>query len=180
LSPSAGKSPVRGIAILLRPVEDPAVPFTLPTPFRPRRRSRQRLRDDQDLLDAVLASVGVAVVACGVDGRLTYANSPARDLLRGACWLGVAPHSWTDELRPRTPSGMPLAREDLPPVRALDGETVRGVDVRVTIGDHDALLCVTATPVNDEKGRRRGAVLTLADVTEERAAEARRRARGLS
>ena len=51
-----------------------------------------------------------------------------------------------------------MSREDLPPVRALEGETVRGVEVLVTIQGNDVLLSTRASPVNDEKGRRRGAV----------------------
>ena len=62
-------------------------------------------------------------------------------------------------------------REDLPPVRALDGEVVRGVEVLVSVQGSDVLLSTNASPVNDEKGRRRGAVLVMQDVTERRRRE---------
>jgi PAS domain-containing protein len=143
---------------------------SLPLLRRPRR-ARQRLRDDQDLLDALLKIVGVPVVACAADGTLTYANRPTCELLRVACAPGSPPESWISELCPRTPSGIPLVREDLPPVRALAGEVVRGVEVLVSIQGNDVLLNTQASPVNDEKGRRRGAVMVLEDVTEQRRRE---------
>jgi PAS domain-containing protein len=135
------------------------------------RRARQRLRDDQDLLDALLKIVGVPVVACAADGTLTYANRQTCELLRIDCVLGSPPESWIRELCPRTASGIPLLREDLPPVRALEGEVVRGVEVLVNVQGNDVLLNTQASPVNDESGRRRGAVLVMEDVTERRRRE---------
>jgi PAS domain-containing protein len=146
-----------------------AVPF-LPHLRRPRR-ARQRLRDDQNLLDALLKIVGVPVVACAADGTLTYANRQTCELLRIDCAVGSPPDSWITELRPRTASGIPLVREDLPPVRALEGEVVRGVEVLVRVQGSDVLLNTNASPVNDEKGQRRGAVLVMEDVTEQRRRE---------
>jgi PAS domain-containing protein len=139
------------------------------------RRARQRVRDDQDLLDALLRIVGLPVVACAADGTLTHANRATCELLRADLTMGTPPQSWIEELRPRTPSGLPLAREDLPPVRALEGEVVRGVDVLVDIHGNDVLLCARASPITDERGRRRGAVVVMEDVTEQRRLEMERR-----
>jgi PAS domain S-box-containing protein len=169
------KSHIRGIALGPPAADHSAVPsiFRLRRP----RRARQRVRDDQDLLDALLKIVGVPVVACAADGTLTYANRPTCELLRMDCApaLGSPPESWIRELYPRTPSGIPLLREDLPPVRALEGEVVRGVEVLVSIQGSDVLLNTQASPVTDEKGRRRGAVVVLEDVTERRRRERRLR-----
>jgi PAS domain-containing protein len=139
------------------------------------RRARQRLRDDQDLLGALLRIVGVPIVACAADSRLTHANRAACELLRGDWPMGTPPESWIDELFPRTPSGLPMEREDLPPVRALAGEVVRSVDVLVNIHGDDVLLSTHASPINDERGRRRGAVVVMRDVTEQRRQEAQLR-----
>jgi PAS domain-containing protein len=147
--------------------------FTLPG--HARRRARQRLRDDRYLLDAVLDSVGVAIVAWGGDGSLTHASRRASELLGAECPLAGDPRDVIAELRPRTPSGIPLVREDLPYVRALQGEAVRGIDVLVHIRGCDLLLGTIAYPVYDERGCRRGAVALLEDVTERRRDEARLR-----
>jgi hypothetical protein len=83
--------------------------------------------------------------------------------------------AWLGALAPRTPSGLPLALEDVPLMRALDGEAVRDVDVLVRVSAGDVLLSACASPVEDRRGRRRGAVAVLEDVTEQRALEAKAR-----
>jgi EAL domain-containing protein (putative c-di-GMP-specific phosphodiesterase class I) len=80
--------------------------------------------------------------------------------------------TWIGQLDPRTASGLPLMLEDLPLMRALEGEVVRGVEVLVTTIAGEMLLSTSANPVNDERGRRRGAVAVFEDVTEARAREA--------
>ena len=146
------------------------MPFTLAVGRL--RRARQRLRDEHNLLDVLLDSVDVALVACAVDGRLTHVNRRTRELMGGECSAGMDSEGWIELLRPRTASGLPLALEDLPLMRALEGEVVRGVDVLVRTRGGDVLLSTSANPVNDERGRRRGAVAVFEDVTEQRASEA--------
>jgi EAL domain-containing protein (putative c-di-GMP-specific phosphodiesterase class I) len=136
------------------------------------RLARQRLRDEHNLLDVLLDSVEVAMVACAVDGRLTHVNRRTRELLGGECAAGMDVARWIGQLAPRTASGLPLMLEDLPLMRALEGEVVRGVEVLVTTIAGEMLLSTSANPVNDERGRRRGAVAVFEDVTEARAREA--------
>jgi len=136
------------------------------------RSARQRLRDEHNLLDVLLDSVEVAMVACAVDGRLTHVNRRTRELLGGECAAGMDVTTWIGQLDPRTASGLPLMLEDLPLMRALEGEVVRGVEVLVTTIAGEMLLSTSANPVNDERGRRRGAVAVFEDVTEARAREA--------
>jgi EAL domain-containing protein (putative c-di-GMP-specific phosphodiesterase class I) len=136
------------------------------------RRTQQRLRDEHNLLDVLLDSVEVAMVACAVDGRLTHVNRRTRELLGGECAAGMDVARWIGQLAPRTASGLPLLLEDLPLMRALEGEVVRGVEVLVTTIAGEMLLSTSANPVNDERGRRRGAVAVFEDVTEARAREA--------
>jgi PAS domain-containing protein len=144
-----------------------------------RRRARQRLREDRDLLAVLLDSVCVAIVAWGADGRLTHISRRASEMLGGGAGaLGTDAELWVADLRPRTSSGIALVREDLPPVRALAGEALRGVEVLVAVGCVDVLLSVSSTPVYDGKGRRQGAVVLLEDVTERRRVEARLREQG--
>ncbi len=128
------------------------------------------------LLDAALEMVGVAMLACASDGRLTHANRHARELFGTGCAaLGTYPDTWLRELRPRTASGVAMPLEDLPPIRALEGEVVKGVDVLVALAGGDVLLETAARPASDARGRRRGAVITVHDVTERRTQEGRMR-----
>jgi PAS domain-containing protein len=148
----------------------------VPRPLTPLRAVLPGRSDSDHLLEAALEIVGVAIVACAVDGRLTHVSRQALDLLGSGCpVLGTYPDTWIRELRPRTASGVALPLEDLPPVRALAGEIVSCVDVLVALPAGDVLLETSARPANDRRGRRRGAVVTLVDVTQQRSLERRMR-----
>jgi diguanylate cyclase len=151
----------------------------VPRPKLPGRVLRRR-RADGHLLDAALELAGVAMIACAADGRLTHANRHARALLGAALpALGSYPDTWFHDLKPRTASGVALPLEDLPIVRALAGEVVCGVDVLIALpGGGEMLVEAAARPANDPRGRRRGAVVMLADVTERRRQERRMRSPG--
>jgi PAS domain-containing protein len=135
-----------------------------------------RRRGDYHLLDALLHSLSIPIVACAADSRLTHANPAAKELIGRDC-VGAYPHTWIALLRPRMPSGITMPLDDLPPLRALRGEVVRDVDVLVRIRDRDALLAVAARPAIDRRGRPRGAVVLLQDVTDRRRREAALRAK---
>jgi PAS domain-containing protein len=130
-----------------------------------RARCSTRHNDGHSLLDALLDSLQLPVLACAHDCRLTHANAAARELIGvEECVIGTRPETWIPLLRPRMLSGIAMPSEDLPPVRALAGEVVRGVDVLVRIGDCDAVLQVAARPALDRRGRPRGAIVLLEDV----------------
>jgi PAS domain-containing protein len=143
-------------------------------------RARPRAAGDAlHLLAAALESVDDAIVVCTRDGRVWNLNRHAREMLGAGCDArGSDPEAWVRALRPRVASGLLMPPEDLPPLRALNGEVVKGIDVLVSLGSKDVLLEVGARPANDARGRTRGVVVTLRDVTAARSAEARLRASG--
>jgi signal transduction histidine kinase len=122
--------------------------------------AEQRARERAERLaaerDAVLRQVTDGVVAVDPAGGVSFANRAARDLLGdGAGLTGLAAH--------------PLARA------ALRGETV--VEAELALAGRDGAetpLRGSAMPVALEGGRRLGAVLTLRDVTAERAQQRER------
>jgi PAS domain-containing protein len=61
---------------------------------------------------------------------------------------------------------------DLPIVRALQGEVVRGGDLLVKTGRGDLLMSTSANPVYNDDGRQLGAIAVFSDVTEQRARQA--------
>jgi PAS domain-containing protein len=121
--------------------------------------------------------LGVPAVACATNGRVTHANAAAVELFGYDCAVGTRAEKWIAELRPRMPSGIVMPREDLPPLRALRGEAVHGVDVLVRVRGGDALLEVSARPAINCLGRPRAAIVLLADVTDQRRCEAALRRR---
>jgi EAL domain-containing protein (putative c-di-GMP-specific phosphodiesterase class I) len=137
------------------------------------RRIRRFLRGEGNLLDVLLDSVDVAVVACGPEGRPTHVNRRAVELMGMDGSGGSDPDTWIEQVWPRTPDGRRLLLDELPIVRALRGEVVRDFDLLVRTPRGDVLMSTTANPVCDERGARLGAVAVFADVTEQRAREAR-------
>jgi EAL domain-containing protein (putative c-di-GMP-specific phosphodiesterase class I) len=137
------------------------------------RRIGQPFRAEGNLLEVLLDSVDVAVVACGPDGHPTHVNRRAVELMGMDGSGGSDPDTWIEQVWPRTPEGRKLLLGELPIVRALQGEVVRDVDLLVRTPRGDVLMSTTANPVCDERGARLGAVAVFADVTEQRAREAR-------
>jgi len=136
------------------------------------RRTRQTLRDERNLLDVLLNSVDVAVVACSADGQLTHLNRRSVELMGLDGSTGADPATWIEQVWPRTPEGVRMTLDDLPIVRALHGEVVRGVDLLVQTSRGEVLMNTSANPVYNDEGTQVGAVAVFADVTEQRAREA--------
>jgi EAL domain-containing protein (putative c-di-GMP-specific phosphodiesterase class I) len=139
----------------------------------PLHRLGRGLREQGNLLDVVLDSVDVAVVACDLGGQPTHLNRCAIELMGLDGSAGAAPNSWIEQVSPRTPEGQPLALSELPILRALHGEVVRDFDLLLATPHGEILMSTTANPIYGENGSQLGAVAVFADVTEQRAREAR-------
>jgi EAL domain-containing protein (putative c-di-GMP-specific phosphodiesterase class I) len=151
-----------------------AVPHgTLRRNGSPRRADRAPAAEEGNLLDVLLDSVDVAVVACGLDGHPTHINRRAVELMGMDGSGGADPDTWISQVWPRTPEGSLVSLEELPIVRALRGEVVREIDLLIHTPRGDVLMSSTANPIYDKRGTQLGAVAVFADVTEQRARESR-------
>ncbi|HEY3445157.1 MAG TPA: ATP-binding protein [Myxococcales bacterium] len=122
-------------------------------------------------LQAVLESVPDGLIAYGSRGEILRTNERARHL---------APHLTPEALAlpieqrvRRWPvddeAGRPLAPGESPAERALRGEVVHSVTLRIPPPDEDEperWLSASAAPIRLEGGEVTGAVVTLADVTD--------------
>ncbi len=133
---------------------------------------QQELREERNLLDVMLDSVNVAVVACDANGLVTHVNQRTREMMSNVCSTSLEAGGWIDAFWPRTALGQPLTFSELPLVRALHGELVRDVDVLVQTDAGEMMLSTNANPVKDAEGSLLGAVVVFEDVTEQRAREA--------
>ncbi|HYJ74886.1 MAG TPA: EAL domain-containing protein [Kineosporiaceae bacterium] len=120
---------------------------------------------ERELLDAVLESLDVAVVACDPEGRLLHVNRAGRlaglDPRQAAA---AAPGEVSPPVDLTSPVLQPLAH-------ALEGRAVRDREIGT---DADGLrrdYVVNAQPVEARDGGRLGAVVALHDVTDRRRAE---------
>lgn len=124
---------------------------------------------------AILDSMLEGVVAYGPDGAVTYSNNAALRILRLPHGGGPTLDDLARQGRIRNADGVPLPEEDAPVARLLRGEVVAQEDLRVIFGDGAEAVCrFSGAPLRSVAGRITGAVLTFADVTEEKASEERR------
>jgi CheY-like chemotaxis protein/GAF domain-containing protein len=129
--------------------------------------ARRAERHLQNVLDRL--PVGV-VVAKAPGGDLTMAN----DALAHIWGMPKFPTRLEPRLKslPATmPDGRPLATQDWPIVRALQGEIVAGQELHIERPDGSAgWISVCATPIKHDDGTVDVAVVTAVDVTAEKAA----------
>lgn len=137
-------------------------------------RTQQQLEEKQELLDAVLESIDVGVVACDAVGNLTLFNRTAR-ALHGHDLKAIAPSEWPQFYSLYHGDGQtPMAMDDVPLVRALKGEVVRdGAMVVAPAGRAPYTLLASGRPLRSAQGKTLGAVVAMKDITELKASRDR-------
>ncbi len=139
----------------------------------------RRLTAAQRRLDGILGSLAEAVTVQDANGRMVYANQAAAQLLGLPdvhAVLTAPPGSLADLFEIRNPDGSPVAREQLPGYRVMDGETPPPLltqSIYRATGELHWFL-TKATALEDETGERL-AVNVIEDVTEEHEAALRER-----
>jgi diguanylate cyclase (GGDEF)-like protein/PAS domain S-box-containing protein len=135
---------------------------------------QQALEQKQALLDAVLESVDVGVVACGADGALSLFNRAARDM-HGMDADGLRSAQWADHYHLFEDDGQtPLEEGHIPLARAMRGEIVKDATMVIAHAEgriHRVLASGRALKGAD--GEALGAVVAMKDVTELAAARLR-------
>lgn len=172
--------PWRGVTYwnwLLVPIKSPEgvverLLFTL-TDVTEQVRARHRVeqlateaRERAQQLDTTIAAIADGLIISDADGRILLTNPAAEAILR----LTPEQRSATEAeravlYRPQLPDGTPLPSEQLPALRALRGETVRGLPYSVRPAEHTVWVSASAAPLHGPDGRINGAVTTLTDIT---------------
>ena len=148
---------------------------TLELTMRLRETAEQALRQKQELLDAVLETVDVGVVACDADGHLMLFNRAARAFHGLDADSALPQADWPARYDLYGEDGVtPLAPDTVPLVRALRGERV--IDAGMTIhvpGEAPRRLLASGRALHGAAGEPLGAVVAMKDVTELDASRAR-------
>jgi PAS domain-containing protein len=129
------------------------------------RAARDELADQRTYLTQILDAIDIAVVTCDATGAIVHANQAARDWTRTfarpvtvtetAVRVGVA-----------ALDGSAVAEQDLPLLRALTGEEIRGHEMILNPpGKPRRSILVDARPLRDAAGRIVGAVTSSYDIT---------------
>jgi diguanylate cyclase (GGDEF)-like protein/PAS domain S-box-containing protein len=135
---------------------------------------QQALVQKQELLDAVLETVDVGVVACGPDGRLSLFNRAAREM-HGMDIAGLNASEWAAHYCLFEEDGLTLlGPERIPLARALNGENVKDAPMVVApTGGATRRVLASGRALKGAHGEALGAVVAVKDVTELVASRAR-------
>ena len=133
-------------------------------------RARRGAIAERNLLDAVIETVPDAVSIYDAQGRLVRLNSAGRRLEKERGIRAPTFTATTGKLR--TPSGNSFSQENLPIIRALQGETVASVEMvwQPIVGDTQYFM-VSAAPMHDAAEKIGGVVSISHDVSALRRSE---------
>lgn len=136
--------------------------------LRIRQRAVEQIHEHRELLQATLASVGDAVIATNLSGKITFFNSVAQQLTGWysheaiGCPLGEVFHVVAEGTR------QPVEN---PALRALNGSTTIGIPNHALLVARDGSerpIDDCAAPIRNASGVICGAVLVFRDVTQHR------------
>ncbi|MDB5921014.1 MAG: hypothetical protein JWR40_5248 [Massilia sp.] len=129
--------------------------------------ARTALEQNQELLDAVLETVDVGVIACDADGNLSLFNRAARQF-HGQSTARLEAASWAEHYDLYEGDGCTrLASHDIPLLRALSGETVKDAMLVVAPpGMQPRTVLASGRALINRAGDRLGAVVAMKDITE--------------
>ena len=127
----------------------------------------RRVEERTELLDAILGTVDVGVVACTAQGALSMFNLAARHF-HGLPPEAIDPSLWAQHYDLYESDGVtPLQQEHIPLFRALAGETVHDAAMVIAPkGRPRRVMLASGRPMMDSAGKALGAVVAMKDVTE--------------
>ena len=134
--------------------------------------AHKELSRRKSFTDALLETIEVGIVSCDADGVFVVSNRTERELFGLVASLeGLKPEQLNPLITVFDLDGVPLTPESYPLMRALRGEDVAHVNVRVGRSDGPQReVVVRASQMRGPAGEVLGAVAALTDVTSERTA----------
>jgi PAS domain S-box-containing protein len=125
------------------------------------------------ILESVLGSMNEGVIVADADGRFVMFN-PAAERMVGIGSTDAEPAQWTTRYGIYLPDRTtPCPTDDLPLVRAINGETTDDVEVfiRNPSKKEGAWLSIRGNPLRDKDGATIGGLIVTRDVTHDKWAE---------
>lgn len=140
--------------------------------YRSLKQSEESLQRQQDFLQVVLGSVEAGILACDADGTLTLFNRATWEIY-GLPHDPIPPERWGEHYDLYLPDGRTrMRKEDVPLFRALRGEEVHDAEMLVIpMNGQPRAILVSARPLLDKTGKKRGAVAVMHDITQRKHAE---------
>ncbi len=131
-----------------------------------RKEAEEKLRRRTAQLEATNDSLPAGYMEFAPDGSILHMNGIAQRVLGYTDEDFHVPHvQRLKRLGVLTAEGEPFPYDQLPSLRAMRGETVRDVIVKIQRPERAYWLSVSASPIRDGCGERLGVVMEFADVT---------------
>ncbi len=141
--------------------------------FRVSKLAEQALKEERQFLNTILESISDGIVVCDKDGHLTLFNPAARTFL-GSSELHIPVNECAVQYGLHSADGAHLlARDESPLYRTLQEGKVREQEVFVSPpnGGAERTLLANGETLANKEGERIGAVVTLHDITAQKALE---------
>ena len=153
--------------------------LTLPSPVQVNEINQQleqkiaELDRDKNFLQALLDNLSDGIVSCDREGVLTIFNQATREF-HGLPQQAIPAAEWAEYYDLYLPDGKTvMSREDIPLFRALQGESVRDVEMMIIPKQgKPRILLANGDPIINSQGESIGAIVAMRDITERRAIEA--------
>ncbi len=129
-------------------------------------RTQEALIKEQEFLKAVFNNVQAGIVACDANGVLTVFNLAAQEI-HGLPYQPITPEQWAEHYKLYLSDGKTqMSTEEVPLFRALQGESVRNVEMVIVSKDGVVRnLLASGQAIIDPQGRTLGAVVAMQDIT---------------
>ena len=130
--------------------------------------AEQTVREKQALLETILNSIDVGIVACNVAGELTIFNKAIKDM-HGLPLEAIREDKWAQHYDLYDAEGSAvLTTEQIPLCQALNNGQVTTKQISIIPRDRQRLVLKTSgSQIKDENGTVYGAVVALHDITEQ-------------
>jgi PAS domain S-box-containing protein len=125
-----------------------------------------------EFLTALLTNLSDGIVACDANGVLRLFN-PATQEFHGLPQEAIPAEQWAEYYDLYHPDGTLMQAADVPLFRALNGENVRNVEIKIRAKNGTVRTVLSSgNAIFNAAGEKLGAVVAMRDITERKQAEA--------
>lgn len=137
-----------------------------------RKQAETELAAEKIFIKALLDNLSDGIVACDRNGILNLFNRATREF-HGLPQQAIPATEWANYYNLYLPDGKTkMSPEDIPLFRALQGESVRDVEMKIVPKQGKPLdILANGNPIIDHQGKKIGAIVAMRDITARQQAE---------
>lgn len=137
-----------------------------------RKRAETELDKERNFLKTLLDNLSDGIVSCDRNGVLTLFNQATKKF-HGLPPQAIPMEQWAEYYDLYLPDGKTrMSKEDIPLFRALNGESVRDVEMMIIPKQGKSrILLANGDPIIDSQGEKIGAIVAMRDISDRKQAE---------